>query len=113
MSKSKSTFYALKRSVNGTHFFPVEGDLIVIGGYKFGIYMSWITENFQPRKRWYVVELESGVSIGSAETKKGAQIAAKRNFDGIHPTLFSNKISDAIKRYGKSPMYQEGLNLDA
>lgn len=110
---NKSTFYALKRGVSGFGFFRVEGSLCVIGVHKFGVYQNWITENAQKRKIWYVVELESGISIGSSETKKGAIIAAKRNYDGIHPTLFAKKLTDAIKRYGRSPLYQEGLDLNA
>lgn len=84
----------------------------MIGGYKFGVYQSWITKNFEKRKIWYVVELESGISIGFAETKKGAIIDAKRNYDHVHPTLFGNKISEAVNRYGRSPMYQEGFDLN-
>lgn len=112
---SKSTFYALKMNKfkTGFGFYKEEGSLIVINNMKFGVYQTWITKDLQKRKMWYVVELESGISIGSAETKTGAIIAARRNIDNIHPTLLVNKITEAIKRYGRSPLYQEGMNLDA
>ena len=109
---SKSKFYTLKRSSSGYGFTAETGDLICISKFKFGVYKSFITQNERLQKIWYVVELESGMSLASAETKQKAIERARNKLSSISPVLFGNKITESIKRYGRSPLYQEGLNLD-
>ena len=108
---NKSTFYTLKRRLDGYFFQKEEGELIVIKSQKFGVYMSYITVDGMKRKRWFVVELECGQSFGSGDTKAAAIMNARNNLEHIHPVLFSNKISESIKRFGRSPLYQQGFDL--
>ena len=108
---NKSTFYTLKRRLDGYFFQKEEGELIVIKSQKFGVYRSYITVEGMKRKRWFVVELECGQSFGSGDTKAAAIRNARNNLEHIHPVLFSNKISESIKRFGRSPLYQQGFDL--
>lgn len=108
---NRSTFYVLKRRLDSYFFQKEEGELIIIKNQKFGIYRSYITIDGMKRKRWFVVELECGQSFGSGDTKAQALMNARNNLEQIHPMLFANKITESIKRFGRSPLYQQGLDL--
>lgn len=112
---SKSKFYALKRNAatGFIGFMPVEGYLCVIGNMRCGVYQTYITLHGERRKIWYLIELESGLSFASGESRKKAVENAAQKFKALHYTLIVNRLQDSIEKYGKSPMYQEGFDLNA
>lgn len=110
----KTTLYALvKNNKTGMcGFRPVDGEIMKIGEFNCGIYQTFRMLEGKTRKKWFVIELESGVAISSGDTKKETMGYARLKVKHTHPLMLKGIFARHIEEFGRSPRYQEGMRLD-
>lgn len=104
---AKKIFYSLSRCTDGIQYIRREGS-DVPNNYELDLAVySLIDVNSKDAGRggkvWHVVDVDCGLSIGSAPTRKAAIEKALDRLSKVDMEVYTSRANEAIETYGTPP----------